>query len=1253
MKPYFLYLLFLVSSLAVYGHEPDYRFIENQGQWPSEVWSRVDVQGGHLYLTKSGLVINLWDKGFDHASPTAMEDAVPAKAHAVRLSFKKATSARAKMTGIGPYSTRYSFFLGNDRSKWASDVRAYEEQMIENLFDGVDWHFHQGEELKYDFIVKPGGDVGDLVFAYEGADSVYLDGENLWVTTSVGDIIEKKPVAFQIIEGKKVDVPARYQLDRSADGTTWISYRFPDGYDASASLVIDPELIFSTYSGSTADNWGNSATYDDQANLYSAGTVDAIGFPLSVGSYDSTFGLGDCDIGLLKFDSTGTELLAATYLGGGGSEVAHSLLVDFDGNLLILGSTSSDNFPVSTSAFDKTFAGGYTAVPMSGRIYMGGSDIFVAKLDSDLTDLLASTYLGGDGNDGLNTAEDFVLNRNYGDELRGDILMDSANNVYITCVTQSDDFPTTVGAYDRSLGGNQDGVVCKLMPDLDSLIWSTYLGGSQLEAAYTLKLTPIGNIVIGGGTNSDNFPATDSTIHTGFQGGSTDGFLAVLAPDGDSLVAATYLGTSGYDQVYLIDVDFSDSTVAVFGQTLGDYLVTSGVYSNVGGKQFVHKMSLDLRSTDFSTVVGSGVGSEIDIVPTAFLVSSCSNIFLSGWGGVVNAPRGFSTDTLTDRSGYLGGNTRSLTTTGSALQTSSNGSDFYFMVLSSDGAERLFATFMGSPSATRGDHVDGGTSRFDKRGVIYQAVCSCSGNASPFPVYPNPGAYSTLNRSDNCNNLAIKYDLAILLARMVTSSTDSLVSGRAGCDPYPVKFENLSNGGQEYRWDLGDGTAFTVENQNPFVHLYDTTGDFIVSMTAVDQSTCAQQITVYDTVTVYPTGFEVSDSSVICRGDQTVVFANSEANATYRWIPAIGLEKPNQKSSVAAPDSTQNYQVIITTTDGCTDTLATQVRIVQPIEADFEVETAVSCDTIMAVIFTNKSVNAASYEWDFGDGQTSTEQDPIVYYGKEGRYLITMIARDGPCFNDVSDEIFAPIDNGYLDFLGQIGVSDDRTICLGDTTQIFAFGASGYTWMPTHSLNDHLVENPLAFPDTSTLYTVQLLYRDSCSIDSMVMVEVIPRVDAGLTWSTESECGIAAPILLKDLTLNASSYYIDFGDGNTYSGLEVPKAYTYASSGVYDVRVIGINDHCSDTLDLQIVSEFINPPNVFTPNNDGFNPTFDIGVESNKWSLKVYNRWGKEVYFSDEYQNDWDGGDLGNGTYYYRLSTGNGSNCKGWLTIFR
>ena len=200
--------------------------------------------------------------------------------------------------------------------------------------------------------------------------------------------------------------------------------------------MIDPTVVFSSYSGSTADNWGYTATYDSHGNLYGGGIVFGVGYPLvpALGAYQTDFA-GDVDIAISKFDATGSFLHYSTYIGGTAADIPHSLYVNDNDELYIFGTTGSADFPVTADAFDTSVNGGPNISLSTSMDFPAGSDIFVAKLSADGTQLPASTYIGGSGNDGVNTASG--LRKNYADDNRGEIIVDGNSNVYVVSSTSS------------------------------------------------------------------------------------------------------------------------------------------------------------------------------------------------------------------------------------------------------------------------------------------------------------------------------------------------------------------------------------------------------------------------------------------------------------------------------------------------------------------------------------------------------------------------------------------------------------------------------------------------------------------------------------------------------------------------------------------------------------------------------------------------------------------------------------------------
>jgi len=908
-------LLLFISSVAVCHSDEGGFFIENQSQWDSSVLYRLDIPSGRMYLTKTGIRYVFFDIGktdgvhghHDHRSEHArhtnkhLTDPDQPRAYNVYLDFlgandKVKVKAREKIT---PY---FNFYQGNDPDKWASGVPAYREIVYENLYKDTDLRFYfQNGSLKYDLILNGRAKVENIQFKYRGFEEIETSYESIYLHTTMNTIIDNPPYAYQRQGMETRAVACRYNLTGST-----INFELPEGYNKDEELVIDPALVFSTYSGSTADNWGNTATFDDYGNVYSGGTVryDLGGvLPVSQGAIQTEFG-GVWDVALLKFDSLGKLLLYGTYLGGGSTETPLSLIVDNNDELIVFGLTGSSDFPTTEHAYDTSYNGGPNIVNALGPFhdpnrnfgvnYPSGSDFFITKLSSNGRRLISSTYLGGTGMDGINNDSTGYLSRNYGDEFRGEVNIDRNNNIYITSNTASVDFPVKNGFQVDHGGGNLDGIIAKLTPDLDDLIWSSYLGGTGNDCAYSLKVKDDSTIYVAGGTISRDFPTTGSTIHPDYQGG-IDGYIARIGSHGNILEASSYLGTFEYDQAYFLDIDFEDY-IYVFGQTRGDYPVSSfkDIYSNSLSGQFIHKLSPDLNETIWSTVVGSGSGIP-DISPTAFMVNECGNIYLSGWGGNVNGVN----------AKYLGGNTFNMPISDDAIQGQTDGSDFYLMVLEKDARSFLYGTYLGAylPAEPQGEHVDGGTCRFDKKGIVYHAICACR-DYSEFPT--TPGVFSNINGSlggelEGCNNGVFKFDLSALKCKINTNTPNYDNQGiKYGCAPFELIFLNESIGGKAFRWNFGDGEETTVKDSIP--HTYEMPGTYEVTLTGYDDNTCKLVDKTIATINVYEDNFQLPiDSLTICSYEKANLGAGGAV--TYLWTPGDELNDSTSAAPIASPDS--------------------------------------------------------------------------------------------------------------------------------------------------------------------------------------------------------------------------------------------------------------------------------------------------------------------------------------------------------------
>ncbi len=945
-------------------------FVQNRGQWPADVRFRADIPGGFLFLKTHSLHYVFYDTkavADHHATGLPVSDVI--RAHGVEVQLTG--SQTPALEGVHPAETGITYLLGNDPAHHVSNAPTFGEVIYHEIYPGIDLRIYAFyETLKYEFTVKPGADPTPIRLNYAGADAVSLYAGKLVVNTSVTQFSEKAPYSYTSRNGRATDVKAAWALSG-----TEARFVLPNGYDNSQTLTIDPELVFVTYSGSRADNWANTATYDSQGNLYSGGSVFGADFPATTGAFQVKFG-SLVDVALLKFNPDGSKLVYATFLGGENAELPHSLVVNAADDLVIMGTTSSPNFPVTTGAFQTRSAlNPNTNAPYvtSTQItYLLGTDLFVAKLSADGKQLRASTFVGGVGYDGMGPLGLGLKVRNYGDDLRGEVIVGPDDDVYVASTSSSSDFPVTDNS--RALG-LPDAVVFRLSADLSRLRWSTRFGGSDLDGAYSLKLSPSGALYVCGVTSSTNLPTT-ATAFQPKSGGSDDGFVARF--DNQQLTQLTYLGTAQADAAYLLDLA-PDGNPYVFGLSQGKYPVSAGVFSSPGSGQFIQALDANLTQSLFSTVIGSGRAGP-DISPTAFLVNECGNIYVAGWGGAVNTGTRYN----------LASSTTNMPLSDNTYQSLTNGSNFWVGVLERGAKSLLFGTFLGgTATGLRGDHVDGGTSRFDKQGVIYHAACVCGGTTFP----PTATAWGKTNNSTNCNNVAFKFDVDKLKAAFDTyAGTQKGVV--EGCTPLTLNFQNTSIGGKRYEWDIAGLAKSTDANQTSYT--FTKAGQYVVKLRAYNPLTCRLVDSTQQIINVRPAAFALTPDTTICAGQSVQLVASG--GTTYRWATVASLSSTTLANPVAMPKSTTTYSVTITNEFGCsvvkTETVTQDVSFTPAVT----VKASEGCGQPTQLSFTNTNPTAERYVWTLGNGDTLRTASPANYtYAESGRYEVTVTAYKKNC----------------------------------------------------------------------------------------------------------------------------------------------------------------------------------------------------------------------------------------------------------------
>ena len=1272
------FLLFLVVN-GLLAQDDEVWFQPNRGQWDSRILYNVGLVNGNLFVEKNKFTFALNDLGEVYHSVHDGEEVDEIQNHTIHSHFIN-SSWQGKVIENDSSVFYNNYFLGEDNTKWKSKVHSYKTLEFIDFYPGIDLLMETTpEHIKYSFRVEPGVDPSVIKIFYEGMNGLKVDKNQVEIQTRFGSIMENGLRTWNQDDlGNRIPVESQFSVNNDT-----VTFSLPQGYDSAQTLIIDPSLTFSTFTGSTSDNWGFTAAPDKDGNLLAGGIVFGIGYPISTGAYDGSFNGGDgsalsgykIDIGISKFSSNGANLLYSTYLGGNGNEAPNSIITDNQGNLYILGITSSTNFPVSPSAFQTQNNGGINTSQIA--ISFHGTDIIITKLNANGTALLASTYMGGSKNDGLNIS---TLNYNYGDAFRGEIILDNNGDVVFTSSTQSNDFPIINGS-NTTLGGDQDAVVVKMSPDLSNVIWSTYLGGNNDDSGFSIQASSSNSLYVTGGTKSTNLPF-GSGHASSFQGGPSDGYVTELNGSTSAIINGTYIGTNKYDQSFFVQLDQSDK-VYVYGQTLGNMPITPGVYNKPNSGQFIQQYSSDLSTLNWSTRVGGGNG-VVEISPTAFLVSNCDEIYYTGWGGNVNR----------NNSQATGSTTNGFPTTSDAFQSNTNGSNFYIGVLAENATALNYGTFMGGVNSSN-NHVDGGTSRFDKKGSIYHAVCgACGGNSHGFTT--TPGAYSQTNNSSNCNLAAWKFDLGAIHSSI--AALEPFI-----CLPDSAHFENLSQNGDEYFWDFGDGTSTTAFEPN---HFYSAPGTYEVMLVVTDAEGCFESDTSYLTIEVSDfNGAITLPPSPICPGDtfQLEAFGGTD----YLWSPANYLDDPTSAKPNAIIDSTTKFTVVVSNFCGV-DTLDLILETYNPSSDAIDDLSICKGDTVL--IWAS---GGGSYSWTapnmdaIVNGITNTES---IYIAPEEsmKFTANIITVDGckltekiavKVYKDVPHPIlddtihickgdFVPVtasgapsiiwspdinisttigpqvtisaqDNiwYYVDFTNPCGTvtdsiffevaivvpeaGNDTIVCPGDEVQLWASGGVKYDWSPPKYVDAPHDSITNAHPKKPTLYKVIITDQYGCFESAIVNIEHYQQPYIGVIPKQYGFLGDEIQLSAKGSSPNG---IYTWKPGEFLSCVNCPNPIaTPPGSITYTVTFEDENGcEVSDVVKINF-DPLIYVPNTFTPDANGNNDLFFVvGGNIKGFKLTIFNRWGEMVFDSKSMEEGWDGTykglDCPDGTYIWKLS---------------
>ncbi len=630
-------------------------FFTNDGVYISLVKGKaLDTEGLRPVIASEAKQSSVMRNGI--ASPAVRNDSVK-RTRLVRLTFLDAIEA-PEIVAEDPLKGKVNYFIGSDPAKWRTSIPTFGAVLYKNIYEGVDVKFYgNNSQLEYDIIVRPGGDPERIKLSYEGIKALRVtDDGDLEIVLEDGKLIQKKPYVYQEIEGRRVEVEGSFVIEEahsssprasritSHDSRYTYSFKLAS-YDKNHPIVIDPVLVYSTYLGGSAFDLGLGLSVDSTGSVYVSGGTESIDFPVLNPIQGTNAGLSDAFVA--KIDPTGTSLVYSTFLGGAGSDQAMDLYVDATGAVYLTGSTLSADFPTvspiqgtcascptdedgfvtkidpsGSSIVYSTYLGGtgrdlswWITEDSAGNVYVTGEtasvdfpvlnalqnsnaglrDGFVTKIDSAGTSIIFSTYLGGSG-----------------DDITWVIDVDAAGFAYVTGETFSTDFPV-VSPLQGSCGGcpgASDGLIAKISPDGSALVYSTYIGGSDVDSAWGIVVDSNGAMYLTGLTASTDFP-TVSPLQGTCAGCPTytDGFVTKIDPTGTTLVYSTYLGGSDNDIGAFLAVDRAGNVYIRGITTSPDFPVVNPIQGTCASCPDFHdatvtKIDASGSSISFSTYLG-------------------------------------------------------------------------------------------------------------------------------------------------------------------------------------------------------------------------------------------------------------------------------------------------------------------------------------------------------------------------------------------------------------------------------------------------------------------------------------------------------------------------------------------------------------------------------------------------------------------------------------------------------------------------
>jgi len=877
-------------------------FIPNVGQCDPGVEYVLQHQGTTVFFTRNGLVL-IHTQGSADNTPVDV----------IRQSFAGA-SPETQLMASGQRPGVVNHYLGNDSSEWLSGIPVYSRVVYEGLYPGIDLVYaEENGRLKREFHISPGADPSQIELLYEGESRPHVDGDGvLRFASPAGELLESPLVCWQVIGGKRIDRAAEYIVD---DGSVRIAVA---EYDAGHELIIDPELVYSSYLGGEYWDMGYALAGDGEGGVWVTGCTASPDFPV----LDDSNGKWSHIAFVSHFSSTGA-LLSSTCLGGTITEYGHILAGDGVGGVWVMGTTISTDFPVLNE---------------SQSDYGGGGDTFISHFSSDGT-LLSSTYLGGGET-----------------EIDNALVGDGEGGVWVAGLTTSTDLPVTEDAYQSTYGGSGDAFISHFS-STGALLSSTYLGGENYDYGSALAGDGTGGVWVMGGNQYGGFPVTGGAFERGNRGG-WDVFVSHFASNG-TLLSSTCLGGMNQDDGSALAGD-GEGGVWVTGETSSVYV--RGLFKNfptLNAHQWANGGYFDAFVSHFasngtllsSTYLG---GDDYD---SGYALAS------DGRGGV-----------------WVTGDTRSDDfPTLNAFQSTYGGGSFYgdrFVAhFSSEGA-LLYSTYLGGEE----DDCDSGRGREDD----YRYTLAGDGDggvwvtgytkSTAFPVTDDAyqGTYGGGGDYYDAFVSHFSSEGALLLSTYLGGEDTDY--GKA-----------LAGDGKEGVWVMGYTGSTDFPVLRPHQSNYGGNVDLFVAKFSIDEP-------------VDPPTADFTATPTEGNAPLTVQFNDTSTGNVTAWNWSFG---DGNTSTDRNPTHTYSeagtYTARLTVTGpGGSDTAVRAITVTSPVAGAAFTANITGGVAPLTVRFTDTLANSStSWLWTFGDGNTSTDQNPIHTYTLPGNYTVTLSVNGG------------------------------------------------------------------------------------------------------------------------------------------------------------------------------------------------------------------------------------------------------------------